>query len=83
MNVVDSSAWLASFADEPTAPVWMQHDKTVVCPASNLIGDTALPIANWDPIVRCELQARQPLRFPLLQFGASSQPLTQGCQESV
>ena len=57
MNVVDSSAWLASFADEPTAPVWMQHDKTVVCPASNLIGDTAFPTANWDPIVRCELQA--------------------------
>ena len=56
MNVEDSSAWLAYFADEPTAPVGMQHDKTVACPASNLIGDTALPIANWDPIVRCELQ---------------------------
>ena len=57
MNVVDSSAWLASFADELTAPVGRQHDKTVVCPASNLIGDTALPTANRDPIVRCELQA--------------------------
>ncbi len=57
MNVVDSSAWLASFADEPTAPVWRQHDKTVACPASNLIGDTALPTANRNPIVRCELQA--------------------------
>ncbi len=57
MNVVDSSAWLAYFADEPTAPVWRQYDKTVVCPASNLIGDTALPAANRDPIVRCELQA--------------------------
>ena len=57
MNVVDSSAWLAYFADEPTAPVGMQHDKTVACPASNLIGDTALPTANRDPIVRCELQA--------------------------
>ena len=56
MNVVDSSAWLASFADELTAPVGRQHDKTVVCPASNLIGDTAFPTANWDPIVRCELQ---------------------------
>ena len=57
MNVVDSSAWLASFADEPTAPLCRQHDRTVVCPASNLIGDTAFPTANWDPIVRCELQA--------------------------
>ena len=56
MNVVDSSAWLAYFADEPTAPVWRQYDKTVVCPASNLIGDTALPTANRNPIVRCELQ---------------------------
>ena len=57
MNVVDSSAWFASIADEPNEPVGMQHDKTVVCPASNLIGDTALPTANRDPIVRCELQA--------------------------
>jgi hypothetical protein len=61
VNVVDSSAWLAYFADEPTAPVWRQYDKTVVCPASNLIGDSAfpaaLPTANTDPIVRCELQA--------------------------
>ena len=57
MNVVDSSAWLAYFADEPTAPLCRQHDKTVASPASNLIGDTALPTANTDPIVRCELQA--------------------------
>ena len=57
MNVVDSSAWLASFADEPTAPLCRQHDKTVASPASNLIGDTALPIATWNAIVRCELQA--------------------------
>jgi hypothetical protein len=59
--VVDSSAWFASFADEPTAPLCRQHDKTVASPASNLIGDTALPTAlptaNTDPIVRCELQA--------------------------
>jgi len=57
VNVVDSSAWLAYFADEPTAPVWRQYDKTVVCPASTLIADTALTTANTDPIVRCELQA--------------------------
>jgi hypothetical protein len=57
MNVVDSSARLAYFADEPNEPVWRPHDKTVACTASNLIGDTAFPTANWDPIVRCELQA--------------------------
>jgi hypothetical protein len=57
LNVVDSSAWFASFADEPTAPLCRQHDKTVACPASNLIGDTAFPTADTDPIVRCELQA--------------------------
>ena len=57
MNVVDSSAWLAYFADEPNEPVSRQHDKTVACLASNLIGDTAFPTADTDPIVRCELQA--------------------------